>query len=354
MEPKRGRPMLPGIRVRGPYQRRDGRFQVDVREGDGSRRCRTFTTLADGQAYADELLATVRAVTPVTLEEAIVEYERAMKAACKPGTVETAMYHVRRFFPDTGIRLRSLSPGRVKSLYQALVDEGLAQGTHRSYLLSARTMLNWFVSEHMLPVNPLNGVKVVGKRRHGKKQHRVDELRLWEAEAFRQAVAGRQHARVALMALYLGTRSTELTRRVVRDVDDIGRIFWIPDSKTDAGRRALDVPDVLVPILLAQCEGKEREALLFSHDGGKGYHRDWVRQSVHRICDDAKVPRVSAHAMRGALATIAEERGQLGHLAALHFGHTSTAVTQQAYVAPGVQERATRGRGLAVLKGGKR
>lgn len=344
--------MLPGVRVRGPYQRRDGRFQVDVREGDGSRRCRTFATLAEGQEYADELLATVRAVIPVTLEEALDEYERGLKSRLKDRSVVNAMGHVRRFFPDTSMRLRSMTHSRVKALYQALVDEGLAQGTHRTYLLSTRTFFSWCVSEGMLPSNPATAVKVLGRRKYGKPQHRVDELRLWEAEAFRLAAGGDQQALAAMLALYLGMRATEITRRVVRDVDDGGRILWIPDSKTETGRRALDVPGVLVPMLATLTTGRPRDATLF--EARTKYHdRDWVRHGVRRICKGAKVPNVSAHAMRGALATIAAERGQLGHLAAMHFGHTSSTMTEQAYAKAGSRDAGTRERGMVLLKGGR-
>lgn len=51
------------------------------------------------------------------------------------------------------------------------------------------------------------------------------------------------------------------------------------------------------------------------HDTGSGvgkpHWRDWVIDNVHRICDLAKVPRVTAHAMRGLLATITASAGLL-------------------------------------------
>jgi hypothetical protein len=31
-------------------------------------------------------------------------------------------------------------------------------------------------------------------------------------------------------------RATEIVSRVVRDLDDEGRLLWIPDSKTEAGQ----------------------------------------------------------------------------------------------------------------------
>ena len=55
---------------------------------------------------------------------------------------------------------------------------------------------------------------------------------------------------LALAYLLLGARAGEVVLRQVRDVDDGGRPLWIPDSKTEAGRRHLEVPDVLVPHLI--------------------------------------------------------------------------------------------------------
>jgi len=361
--------MLPGVRVRGPYERRDGRWQVDVREGDGSRRCRTFTALADGQEYADELLATVRATNPITIEDAIGEYERHLSAKeNKSSSITDERRALHRFFPDRSVRLRSVSVSRARALYQALVDEtdeggakALKAASHRKYLHAAGRLFKWCLSEGLVPTNPFASVRPQGRLKHGKTQHRVDELRLWEAEAWHRASAGDPRAVAALMALYLGLRATEVTLRVVRDVDDGGRILWIPDAKTPAGRRALDVPDVLGPMLVGLCAGRERTEFLFptayadkARPGGRAHKRDWVREQVVEICDAAGVPRVSAHAMRGALATLAAERGQLGHLAALHFGHTSVAETKQSYAAPGSVEKSERERGMKVLQGGKR
>jgi hypothetical protein len=42
----------------------------------------------------------------------------------------------------------------------------------------------------------------------------------------------------------------------------------------------------------------------------KAHLRDWVIDHVHRICDAAKVPPVTAHAMRGLLATLTAARAR--------------------------------------------
>jgi integrase len=94
----------------------------------------------------------------------------------------------------------------------------------------------------------------------------------------------------------MGMRANEIVSRVVRDLDDDGKLLWIPDSKTEAGRRTLQVPELLRPLLKALAEGKSPDAKLF------GYHwLDWVRKWVKRICDAAGVPKVTAHGCAGCI-----------------------------------------------------
>ncbi|MGH7633104.1 MAG: hypothetical protein ACRENC_05200 [Gemmatimonadaceae bacterium] len=73
---------------------------------------------------------------------------------------------------------------------------------------------------------------------------------------------------------------------------------------------------------------------------------------VHRVCDLAAVPRVTAHAMRGLLATLTAERGMAGHLIAATLGHEDERTTMHACAAPGSAAAGDRHRGLGVLNGG--
>jgi integrase len=101
-------------------------------------------------------------------------------------------------------------------------------------------------------------------------------------------------ASAALLSLVMGMRANEIVSRVVRDLDDEGKLLWIPDSKTEAGRRTLQVPELLQLRLRGLAEGKAPEAKIFGH-----HWRDWVRKWVARICEAAGVPKVTAHGMRG-------------------------------------------------------
>lgn len=95
----------------------------------------------------------------------------------------------------------------------------------------------------------------IGKVRHGKEQLRIDEARKWMVEAHRQADAGQAGAVAAMTALVMGMRASEIVSRVVRDLDDGGALLWIPDSKTLAGRRKLQVPEFLQPYLVELARG---------------------------------------------------------------------------------------------------
>ena len=53
----------------------------------------------------------------------------------------------------------------------------------------------------------------------------------------------------AMMSLLMGMRASEIVSRIVRDLDDEGRLLWIPETKTEAGKRTLPVPEVLQPYL---------------------------------------------------------------------------------------------------------
>jgi integrase len=162
-------------------------------------------------------------------------------------------------------------------------------------------------------------------------------------------------------------RATEIVSRRVSDLDEdgaAGDLLWIPCAKTPAGRRTLEVPDVLRPLLLMCVEGKTPDRHLFeasypasviatrTTNPGKPHWRDWIIGNVHRICDLVEVNRVTAHAMRGLLATITAERGLAGHLIAATLGHEDERTTMTAYAAPGSAKTGTNRRGLVLLQGG--
>ena len=161
---------------------------------------------------------------------------------------------------------------------------------HRNTLAEAKTFLRWCAHKKQgwIDGNPLELVEGVGKRKHGKPKPRIDEARLWYARAIMLAEQGDAGAVAALITLLLAPRCFEIVERVVRDLDDGGRILWIDRSKTEAGERFLKVPAVLRPYLVRLCEGKAPTEYIFAsrRSGSHGrkvktadhpHSRDWPR-----------------------------------------------------------------------------
>ena len=138
------------------------------------------------------------------------------------------------FFHEDDLLLNALTPERCRGYYDALrtrprpkTNRPLAVDSHRNILAEARSFLGWCVGKRWLARNPLEDVVGVGKRRHGKAQLRIDEARRWQAKALQFADQGEEGAVAAMMSLLMGMRASEIVSRVVRDLDDEGRLLWI-------------------------------------------------------------------------------------------------------------------------------
>jgi integrase len=362
-----------GERILGPYEQHNGWRVIEI-DAAGERKSTLFDDEARAQRYVEILLADLTNEQHTT-ETALTEYKRQLAAkGNKQESIDVTVWAIEQFFP-VALVLHLLSTKRCQKLYEDLRTRAskrtmkpLAADTQRNVLAQVKSFLAWCVERGWLRENPCAGVKGIGKRRpRGKSLGkagttlRVKEARAWYVKAIDLADGGDQGATAALVALLLGMRANEIVSRRVSDLDEDAApadLLWIPCSKTPAGRRTLEVPEVLRPLLLACVEGKGANSYIFErerpHEVGSGmpHLRDWVIDQVHRVCDLAQVPRVTAHAMRGLLATITAERGLAGHLIAATLGHEDERTTMHAYVAPGAASAGTNRKGLLVLAGG--
>lgn len=342
------------------------RFSVRWYEGGRMRRRRGFLSRTDAAAFlsrrrtelADSRGQVGTPVAPpeVTVSAAIEAYEKHRREkGNKLGTLADTTYRLRAFFIEPDALLSDLTPGRCGGYYGALQARSTRTGkpfavdSHRNMLAEARSLLKWCaVVKKWIGRNPLDGVEGKGKRRHGKPQLRIDEARKWMATATALAETGEPGAVAAMMALLLGMRASEIVNRVARDLDDNGRLLWIPNSKTEAGRRTLRVPDLLRPHLRVLAAGMAPDSLLFGE-----HWRDWPREWVQRICREAGVPLVSAHSMRGLHSTLAMEAGITGAVVAASLEHESVTTTVASYAKAEAVAAARQQRTLTVLDGGQ-
>lgn len=340
------------IKVFGPYRHHGGyRCQLIV---NGQRSWTPGAPTAD-RAYqiAQRSIERIQAAFPLSVADAIDLYAAHLQQlGNKPASYVGTPLRLRCFFAKVLTQpLGTLSPPRCAALYRDLTTQKsektgrpLAVATHRAYLADARSLCRWAIKVGHLRRSPLDGIEGVGRRNRGKSQLRIDEARRWLATAHQLAAKGEVGAVAAMMTLLMGMRSGEVVSRVVRDLDDAGRLLWIPDAKTEAGKRTVKVPAELQGYLRTLTRDKLPLASLF------GQHwRDWPRHWVAKICKQAGVPKVCAHSMRGLHATLAIQAGASPDIVAKSLGHESATMTLSAYAAPGSAEAANSDRVQALL-----
>ncbi len=214
--------------------------------------------------------------------------------------------------------------------------------THRNGLVAAKMFGAWCVKQGWLKTNPAEDVEPVGQRSRGKKQLRIDETRKLVDLCITKANEGDDAAVGVMTALLMGMRVSEVTDRVVRDLDDEGRLLWIEVGKTKRSRRTLEVPALLRPYLLALAKGRDPDDQLITREKtprGNKRGRQWLRHWLAELCGEAKIPTVCMHSLRGLHATLATEAGVSSHAVASALGHTSPVVTQAHYIKEGTTRR---------------
>lgn len=318
-------------RVNGPYAHR-GRWRVFVVHPSGKRDVRSFET----KEQAEEVIRSLNRELggQATIEEAIGRYVQWVKSTgVRDLTVRNAEAFLRRFFDGkTGASVGTVTPSKARALYADMLGV-YAVATHRQTLVEAKRFGGWLVKAKLARTNPIEGVEPVGMAKAGKPQLRLDEARKLLEVCFAAFGNGDQTALIPILCLGLALRSGEVVGLQARDVDDGGRMLWVSEAKTRAGKRVLEVADAIAACLAHQA--KDRVGQLIP-----GLNRNKVSHHVEKWCRKAGVEVVCPHGLRGTHATLAAGRGATSALVIEALGHTSIAMTKKHYLAPGTLDRA--------------
>ena len=321
-------------RIHGPYRHHD-RWRIKIVErSTGKVTHETYSSEDEARAAAKTMRRRLAWESGISAADALDAYEKYLGVkGNKPRTIVTTMYRLRRFFGSVSkLALVGLTPTAGQKLYDDFTqaktkdERTMSVDSARNTLSEAKTFLAWAVTKRWARTNALFDVKGVGKRRRGKPQLTVDEARKWLAVGMKIAET-EDGAVAALMALLMGMRVSEITDRIVRNLDDDGRLLWITDAKTQAGIRRLQVPQQLQPLLRRIAANKQPTDRLF----GPNVHRHMVLRHVRRICKAAGVPVIPPHGLRGTHASLAMTAGATGDLVAAALGHESFTTTERHY-----------------------
>jgi integrase len=348
--------------VFGPYPRElRGRttWRVITERESGARDLVSFdiedeaTTAADAARRAINKVSDERSIADAVAAYLAAAERRVTEGEIRRSTVEREEAHLHKMLQVDKhgmLDIRRLSPQLAEQLYDERTG---AVDTHRNGLAVCKAFGVWCVKRKWLKSNPFAEVKGRGRRKKGKKQLRIEESRT-VIDVCAERLGFDDGAVCTLAYLLLSTRNGEVVLADVRDVDDAGRMFWVPDSKTEAGRRQIEVPAVLQAGLLRLAADRKPDEPLFAHASTRARPQDWAREQVWRICKLARVPTVGPHGLRGTHATIANSAGATSELVAATLGHASTGITTGgAYIDKRQAEAAARRRAWSVLDGGR-
>lgn len=228
--------------------------------------------------------------------------------------------------------------------------------THLNALSVARRWGRFCVKQKLLKANPFEDVEGEGRRRRGssKDKLRVDESRVLQAACHvHRGVDGA----LVLSYLLLGNRVSEMTDRVIRDLDDGARLLWIDRTKTEAGSRHLELPDELRTMLLEVVGDRGPDERIFLNLESRPMSR---RVAYQRVMDfTAKVigRALGPQGLRRTQSTLATAAGATGPMVSAHLGHVTqqrmAKITERSYVDPNAVSAARIERSFRVLAGGK-
>ena len=353
------------MRIEGPFRHGSG-YRCRVLTASGPRWAPTRPTRDHAYKLAEQVVLLALQDGQLSVRQALDEYGRYQtEKGNRPGTIVTSGHVLKRFFGSfLDSPIHKVTPQKGRDLYDRLragkgerTGEPISPSTHRGYLAQAKTFLGWCAERGWLRSNPLDKVKPVGKKNHGKPQLTINEARLLYGFCLREAERD-DGALAVLLALAMGMRAGEIVSRTVRDLDDGGRLLRVMPNealgflpKTNRSKRAVPVPQVLQPLLLARTRHKLPGALLLVAEGGGAHWRDWVSEQTRRLCRLTGVPVVCAHSLRGVASTAAVEAGVAVEAVASLLGHESSRMTRQSYIAPGTLEKATQDHAQRVLAG---
>jgi len=241
--------------------------------------------------------------------------------------------------------LRSLTPLVARSLLTKRRTEVVAD-TQIGELAAASGFAAWCLRQGWLRRDPFVDLEAEGKRATGKPQLRIDEARNFLDTALAEESSAGLAAAIALL---MGMRASEITSRVVRDVDDGARVLWIERAKTRRGDRHLEVPTILRARLAALVAGRGGGDPLFGD-----VDRHWLGYHVRRLCGVARVPVVSPHGLRGTQASIAARAVPVEHVAEALGQDPRGVVTRRHYIEAGAEQDGRQRAALRVIAGGSR
>jgi len=239
--------------------------------------------------------------------------------------------------------LESISCDKIEQWIVEKKNNGLSPRTINSYLIAAKTFLNWCVSTERLSANPLARIKKLNESLDKRKERRSlsnEEIaRLLDAARERKRRGNRSGEETALIyqtMLGTGLRSNELASIKVHQVDLDRReiILKAKDEKRKRGtRQPFKAPlgEKLKAWISSQNKTPKDFLFVYTVSGiGDSFERDCLAAGIPLKTDDGR--SVDVHALRRTYGTMLARAGVPLTTVQRLMRHSSPELTAKLYI----------------------
>jgi integrase len=351
-------------------QRKDGRWFARLHLGyaPGGKRIRKSFYAPTREAVA-EMLTAAKAQhdrgMPVlhgreTIGAYLTSWLESVRPSVKPRTWESYELYVRRHAIPIigGIRLATLRPEHIRALLARKTKEGMAPRSAAHLRTILRTALQQGVYDRVLAWNPVSAVKPPAVPRYNYRHFEPEE-----ALAFLRAAEDSPAEAPLIFCVALGPRLGEmmglrwidcdLEKGTIRVQQTIQRLrakiapdgkagYRVAEPKTDKSRRALEIPEMLLPILrrhrarqaemrLAAGTAWRHSGLVFTNQSGGPVDARPLRLEFKSILNRAGLPHMRLHDLRHSASTLLLAAGAPLHTVSRLLGHSTIALTSNLY-----------------------
>src|SRR5579859_872737 len=341
------------------FQRKDGRWVVQLELGDGKRKFYYVKSQKEGIEKLRKAQRELEQGTLVTAPQQTVEQyltywlEEVHKSSLKVSTYVKYRKVIHTYIvPALGnVKLEKLTPQHVQSLYNRKQKDGLSpksiHGIHGVLHKALDNAVRWNLVAR-------NVCEVVSPPRLVKPE--IQSLTMEQAHKLLKSLRGNRLEMLLTLALTTGLRRGEIlalrwadvdlekqTVRVHRTVDYIGKFGYVEtEPKTAAGSRTVVLASFVID-KLRQHRKEQLEARLKA--GGKWEDRDLVFTDLsggyfnpryldllfHKVLAEAGLPSMRFHDLRHSAATLLRGMGVDMKVLQEILGHSNFMITANIY-----------------------
>ncbi|MGG1518449.1 tyrosine-type recombinase/integrase [Paenibacillus oryzisoli] len=314
--------------------------------------------------------------TKITLKEWVEKWLGDKELSLKKKTLQSYTDRAKHIIEEIGhIELFNLTKDDVHDFYRALKKKNkvIFNGKEKvttNKKLSSRTVHDTHKVLKMALIQAYRDERIprdIASQIESPKAKQANHniLKPDEVNLFLNAAKGDQIYCAVYLAIFCGLRQAETLGLTWGDVDLDNQVIYIvrtldheeddcavsDGTKTDAGKRPVEIDEEIVEVLRAQKRRIEKDKeltgdlyqdmnLVCPTNIGTPMNPSNLRRSLYRIIDKAGVTRVTYHELRHSHASLSVKSGADIKSLSFRLGHSSTRVTLDIYshLLPGMQK----------------